>query len=463
MNLGEDIRIAIVDDELDMRQSISQWLALSGFKTETYGSARDALTSVKPGYPGIVMTDIKMPGMDGMAFLKRLMHLDSALPVILITGHGDVPMAVEAMRIGAYDFLEKPFDPDRMSEIARRAVATRRQTLDNRALRNELADETSAISRLAGDSPAMMQLRADIVDMGQAEGNVLIQGETGTGKTLVAHALHAVGPRAARPLIRVSSAGLNAASQCALLFGAAGEAPGALTDARSGTLVIEDIEDLRPDAQARLIAAISEDADPTAPRVIVICNLQDPTRTCEQILRTDLFHRLSGLRLQLPPLRARGDDILLLFSAYCQSFAEEYGCDAPKVSAQEAAQLLQAPWPGNIRQLINVAERALLQVRRGDASITSLLIADNEAVPTTLTEEGKPLKEYVEAFERMLIDNTMRRHRRIHRPGDGGIVPAAPYIERKNGEVWIDARGLSVARQRLKSKGHCKRHTERFT
>ena len=138
--MGRGIRIAIVDDEKDMRQSISQWLALSGFETETYASAEDALKSIDAEFPGVIVSDIRMPGMDGMMFLKRLMGLDSSLPVIMITGHGDVPMAVEAMRVGAFDFLEKPFNPDRMSELAKRASNHRRLTLDNRALRRELSD-----------------------------------------------------------------------------------------------------------------------------------------------------------------------------------------------------------------------------------------------------------------------------------------------------------------------------------
>jgi len=138
--MARAMKVAIVDDEADMRASISQWLALSGFDTETYASAEEALKVLGPEWPGVVVSDIKMPGMDGMAFLKRLMGMDSGLPVILITGHGDVPMAVEAMRVGAYDFLEKPFNPDRMTELAKRATTARRLTLDNRALRKELSD-----------------------------------------------------------------------------------------------------------------------------------------------------------------------------------------------------------------------------------------------------------------------------------------------------------------------------------
>ena len=180
--------VAIVDDEPDMRESISQWLSLSGFHTETFPSAEDALRSIGPDWPGVVISDIRMPGMDGMVFLKRLMGQDSGLPVIMITGHGDVPMAVEAMRLGAMDFMEKPFNPDRMTELAKKATQARRITLDNRALRRDLSEGQQVMSKLVGASPAMDRLREDILDLGQADGHVLIDGETGTGKTLVAHA-----------------------------------------------------------------------------------------------------------------------------------------------------------------------------------------------------------------------------------------------------------------------------------
>jgi len=410
--MPETIRIAIIDDELDMRQSISQWLALSGFETQTYASAREALQVIRPNWPGIVLTDIRMPDIDGMTLLKRLMHLDSGLPVVMITGHGDVPMAVEAMRIGAFDFLEKPFDPDRMSEIARKACDARGNTLEHRALRNELASGAEAMNRLLGTSPAMTRLREDILDIGQAAGNVLIEGETGTGKTLVGRALHAVGAKATRPLVQVFCGHGDAVQQAAQIFGTqdGADSDGALAEARGGSLLLEDVSSLDDSVQARLLTWL-EAAGSDAPRIISVCNRQPDEGRAEATLRSDLFHRIAALRLALPPLRNRGDDILQLFNAFMQDAAEEYGTEPPQVSAQEAAQLLQAPWPGNVRQLANIAERAVLQHRRGSGSITSLLISDNDAIPQSMIDEGKPLKEYVEAFERMLIDNTMRRHR----------------------------------------------------
>jgi DNA-binding NtrC family response regulator len=410
--MARAMKVAIVDDEADMRQSISQWLALSGFDTESYPSAEEALKAIGPEFPGVVVSDIKMPGMDGMAFLKRLMGMDSGLPVILITGHGDVPMAVEAMRVGAFDFLEKPFNPDRMTELAKRATQSRRLTLDNRALRRELSDGTILMKKLIGTSAVMERLREDILDLGQADSHVLIDGETGTGKTLVAHALHAVGSRGGRKFVTVSCAAWSEDHLTAKLFGPVEDGAIPLVEeARGGTICLEDIEALPHALQSRLLALINEQGTPPDTRIIAICNDHAPDKTVEDALRPDLFYRLGAMTIVLPPLRSRGEDILTLFTGMSEQFAEEYGCGAPQVTAQEAAQLLQAPWPGNVRQLVNIAERAVLQNRRGSGSIASLLMADNESSGPAMTTEGKPLKDYVEAFERMLIDNTMRRHK----------------------------------------------------
>ncbi len=409
--MTQGLTVAIVDDEPDMRDSISQWLGLSGYRTEVFASAEDALKVIGPDWPGVVVSDIRMPGMDGMAFLKRLMGLDSGLPVIMITGHGDVPMAVEAMRLGAMDFMEKPFNPDRMTELVKKASQARRMTLDNRALRRDLSEGQQVMSKLVGASPAMDRLREDILDLGQADGHVLIDGETGTGKTLVAHALHAVGPRATKRFVQISCAAYNDEALTARLFGPLEDGLPAVEESRGGTLCLEDVEALSDPVQARLLAFIAEQGAPAETRIIAISNARGEGRRAEDSLRPDLFYRLSALQITVPPLRQRGEDILSLFNRTTEQFADEYGCEPPQVTAQEAAQLLQAPWPGNVRQLINVAERAVLQNRRGTGSITSLLMTEGDEAREATTTEGKPLKEYVESFEKMLIDNTMRRHK----------------------------------------------------
>ena len=411
--MAKAIKVAIVDDEQDMRQSISQWLALSGFETETFSNATDALKDISNDYPGIIVTDIKMPGMDGMQFLKRIKGIDSNLPVIMITGHGDVPMAVEAMRMGAFDFLEKPFNPDEMTALAKRATSRRRLVLENRQLRRELSSGRTIMEKLVGASGVMERLREDILDLGQADGHVLIEGETGTGKSLVAHALHAVSARAKRKFIIFPCAGEEETRIIRRLFGPVGEEDRIplMEVARGGTLVLEDIEMLSMHAQSRLLKEINRQGDPSETRIIAISNLQTQQKMCQDVLRADLYYRLATLRVELPPLRRRGEDILTLFTRYAEQFSDEYGCESPEVSAQEAAQLMQAPWPGNVRQLINIAERTVLQSRRGTGTITSLLMAESDEDSPAVATEGKHLKKYVEAFERMLIDNTMRRHR----------------------------------------------------
>jgi DNA-binding NtrC family response regulator len=280
------MKIAIVDDEQDMRQSISQWLALSGFETETYASAEDALKSIGADFPGVVVTDVKMPGMDGVSFLKRLMAQDSGLPVIMITGHGDVPMAVDAMRIGAFDFLEKPFNPDKMTELAKKASQQRRMTLDNRALRRELSDGKAVMKKLIGSSPEMERLREDILDLGQADSHVLIDGETGTGKTLVAHALHAVGPRASKKFITLSCSAYAEEQLAEKLFGPdPGDALPWWRRRAAARCVLEDIEALPNAIQARLLTFINEQDTPPQTRIIAICNEHMAGKTLEDSLR----------------------------------------------------------------------------------------------------------------------------------------------------------------------------------
>lgn len=413
--MPNSLTVAIVDDEAHMRDSISQWLELSEIPTQSFASAEAALAEIGSGFPGIIVSDIRMPGMGGMALLKRVQQLDPALPIILITGHGDISMAVEAMRAGAYDFVEKPFDPDRLADLCKRAIEARRLTLDNRALRRELSDGTVLLRKLMGRSAAVERLREDILDFAQADGNVMIWGETGTGKSLIAHAIHACGTRQGRPFIVLNCAAMSDEAIEQRLFGPSdtAEIRPIMEMTVPCTLCLEEIEALSPAMQVRLMTMLDslaqEAAEGEAPRVrlIAVCGQAENDATIKEALRQDLFFRIAAMEITAPSLRDRGEDVLLLFNRFAQLFAEDYGCEPPQLTPNDAANLLRANWPGNIRQLLNLAERAVLQSRRGGEDVSALLASEtSEEAEVTV----KPLKEHVEAFERMLIENSLNRH-----------------------------------------------------
>ena len=407
------MRVAVVDDEKDMRLSITQWLTLSGYETESYSSAEDALAQIGSDYPGIVVTDIKMPGMDGMQFLKRIMAQDTTLPVILITGHGDVPMAVEAMRLGAFNFLEKPFNPEALTQLVKLAIQNRRSSLSNRDLRSELSDGSKIIKKLAGTSKFMEKLKEDILDFSQSDAPILIEGETGSGKTLVAHAVHAVSQKSSKKLITVHCGAFDNETISKRLFGPTNDDENFLSafeEARGGTLILEDIETLNKEAQGKLLEKLVKLENSLETRVITICNHVSSVLP-KNLLREDLYFRLSSLKISVPPLRKRSADILDLFSQYTIIFSGEYGCSPPLLTSDQSSQLLQSPWQGNVRQLINVAEQVIMQTRRGEVNLTSLLLETDDKTEIATTSEGKPLKEYVEAFEKSLIEKFMRKHK----------------------------------------------------
>ena len=407
------MKVAVIDDERDMRNSIAQWLSLSGYETESFASAEDALVGIGTNYPGIIVSDIKMPGMDGMQLLKKLMGKDSVLPVILITGHGDVPMAVEAMRLGAFNFLEKPFEPEDLTKLIKSAAQKRRSTLESRELRKELSDGSKIIKKLAGSSKIMLKLKEDILDYSQSNAFVLIEGETGSGKTLVAHALHAASQNMARAVITIHCSAFDEDILSRRLFGPVQESDQflpAFVEAKGGTLILEDIETLTIELQGKLLDKLVELEHSLDVRLITISNHSSSIHA-KKMLRNDLYFRLSSLKISVPALRKRGSDILDLFSQYALSFSEEYGCSPPLLTSEQSRQLMQAPWQGNVRQLINIAEQIVIQSRRGELNLSSLLMISEEPVDNSITSDGKPLKVYVEAFEKSLIEDTMRKHK----------------------------------------------------
>ena len=404
-------KVAIIDDEKDIRESISQWLTLTGYETDVFSDADSALKIIGNGYPGVVITDIRMPGLGGMELLKRLSHIDPQIPVILITGHGDVPMAVEAMRIGAYDFLEKPFEPEKISELTLSAMKLRQSSLELEKQKKDFSGLNNDLTKLVGVSSLWKVVTEKLSDIGSANRHLLIKGETGVGKTMLAHTFSRANPRSKKdplilscnmflsPEVVDNSSFLSLVSEKLLL----------IESVRGGDLVLEDVERLPKQFQDWLLKFLNNQVG-SETRIISIDNSISKDGASNNTLRKDLYFRLADLVIDIPPLRERPEDILALFNHYLSQFSLEYELQEIQLTTDDVFKISQFPWPGNTRQLKSVVERFVLGNRRGYLSLSSILIDDNSKMTLSYNDEGRPLKEYVDSFEKMLITNAMQRY-----------------------------------------------------
>ncbi|MBI3443788.1 MAG: sigma-54-dependent Fis family transcriptional regulator [Magnetospirillum sp.] len=368
--------VLFVDDEEPMRIAVGQWLGLAGFEVTTHARPDAALAKLSRDFPGVLVTDVRMPGKDGFELLRASLADDPDLPVILVTGHGDIPLAVAAMRQGAYDFIEKPFEPERLAEAVGRACEKRRLVLENRRLRALGADDPVA-RRLIGTSRVMDQVRADILALAPMPLNVVILGETGTGKELVARCLHDCGPRAARPFVAVNCAAIPETMFEAEFFGHEAGAftgsvqrrAGKIEHADGGTLFLDEVESMPPALQAKLLRVLQEQSVeplggnrsiPVDVRVVTAAkvDLLDDVRTGR--FREDLYYRLHVAEIRLPALKDRREDVPLLFDGFAARAAAAQNRMPPELSEDDLRALLIHDWPGNVRELRNVAERFAL-------------------------------------------------------------------------------------------------------
>ncbi|MDE2648312.1 MAG: sigma-54 dependent transcriptional regulator [Paracoccaceae bacterium] len=404
-------KVAIIDDEKDIRESISQWLTLTGYETDVFSDADSALKIIGNGYPGVVITDIRMPGLGGMELLKRLSHIDPQIPVILITGHGDVPMAVEAMRIGAYDFLEKPFEPEKISELTLSAMKLRQSSLELEKQKKDFSGLNNDLTKLVGVSSLWKGVTEKLSNLGSANRHLLIKGETGVGKTMLAHTFSRANPRSKKdplilscnmflsPEVVDNSSFLSLVSEKLLI----------IESVRGGDLVLEDVERLPKQFQDWLLKFLNNQVG-SETRIISIDNSISKDGASNNTLRKDLYFRLADLVIDIPPLRERPEDILALFNHYLSQFSLEYELQEIQLTTDDVFKISQFPWPGNTRQLKSVVERFVLGNRRGYLSLSSILIDDNSKMTLSYNYEGRPLKEYVDSFEKMLITNAMQRY-----------------------------------------------------
>lgn len=374
--------VLLVEDDAELSLAIATSLRLAGHVVQAHERAAEALASIDRRFGGVVVSDLRMPGMDGWQFFNAIKALDEDLPVIFITGHGNIDEAVDALQQGAYDFVAKPFAPQRLLASIARALEKRRLVLDNRRLRaaaasaGEASDPLANLLPLAGESPAMLALRETLAHVGEAEIDVLIEAEPGTGRDRVARLLHDNSRRRARAFTSINCAAASPDQLAAELFGEAARAAsrgpartGRLAYAKRGTLFLDTVEALPADLQMRLLAALDSgeivplgghSGHPLDVRVIAASG-SDLDRACGRgDFRRELLDRLGALRLVIPPLRARREDIPLLFARLAAEAAQRFGQPLPAVSASVRAHLLSHDWPGNVRELAHFAQRFVL-------------------------------------------------------------------------------------------------------
>ena len=427
--MTETLKVLIIEDDPDVALGCEQALQLEGIPAECAGSAEQARRRLGPDFRGIIVSDVRLPKMDGLAFLRETLAIDPELPVVLITGHGDITMAVQAMKDGAYDFIQKPFAPEYLVDVVRRALEKRRLVLEVRDLRRQLEQRDQLEGKLIGRAPAMQKLRQMLSGLADSSADVLIHGETGTGKELVARCLHEASPRRHGNFVAINCGGLPETLFDSEIFGhEAGAYTGAgkrrigkIEHANGGTLFLDEIESMPLAMQIKLLRVLQErtlERLGSNTSIAIDCRVIAATKTdlldlsARGGFRNDLYYRLSVATLNLPPLRERREDIPLLFEHFLLLAAARQQRPVPETSPGRIRQLVGYAWPGNVRELRNVADRCVLGIESGSPPFGQ-----------PPADRPTPFAETVEAFERALIADALRRHGSLARTAEALVLP----------------------------------------
>ena len=404
-------KILVVDDDREMRASLAHLLESAGYDVSIASDGAEGLLALQARQPDAILSDVRMPGMDGLEFQTKVRDF-CYVPVVLISAHGDIPMAVGALQDGAYSFVEKPFEPRRLLGILKNAVRMKR-LLDHTAMLQGRLVELADLERvLIGNSPYIIAARGQIIDFAASPANVLILGDTGTGKELVARALHDLGRTPTAPFIAVNCAAIPPDRFEETVFGTASGGNGLLSDADGGTLFLDELGSMPYESQSKLLRAIETKqyqriGEATIQSVdlrVVSAGSGDIMQAvADRTFREDLLFRLNTLVISLPGLADRGEDVLLLFRHYVDRLSTIYGVTAPDLTPDDIATLLSYHWPGNVREVQNVAERRVLAQKRGGGSVRQA-IALQSSTPTV----PETLREAVAAFEREVISRALR-------------------------------------------------------
>lgn len=412
--------VILCDDEKHIRIAGKQALELEGFEVELFERAEDALKRLEPDWPGVVISDIRMEGMDGMAFLNEALKNDADLPFVLITGHGDVSMAVQAMREGAYDFIEKPFPSEQLVEVVGRAMEKRRLGLEINTLRREVEAQNAPGPKLIGTTPKVQLLRRQVDAIARTSADVLVLGETGTGKEVISRSIHEHSNRRNKNFVAVNCGALPETMIESELFGhekgaftgATDKRIGKFEHANGGTLFLDEIESMPLSLQVKLLRVLQERTlerlgsnipVPLDIRIIAATKVDLKEASARGKFREDLYYRLNVATLEIPPLRERRDDIPLLFRHFVMSTCARYQIDAPPLEADLLGNLMTQDWPGNVRELANTAERyALFGEMEGHGGETGA----TDQGPSSMT-----LPQQIDQFEKTLIAQALSRHK----------------------------------------------------
>ena len=371
--------VLIVDDEKNIREGLGKALELEGYRIFLAEDGRVGLEIVNRNEVDLIIADLKMPGMSGEELLKQVSASYPTIQVIILTGHGTIETAVNAMRDGAYDFLTKPVNLDRLSLLVKRALSTRDLARQHRELQEEVErmKRRQKFARIIGKSSEMKKVMEIIEQVAQTRASVLITGESGVGKELVADALHAISDRTDRPIVKVHCAALSESLLESELFGhekgaftgAIGRKRGRFELANTGTIMLDEIGEISPAVQVKILRVLQEkkfervggeETVEVDVRVISATNRDLKEEITEGSFREDLFYRLNVVNIHVPPLRDRKEDIPLLTSAFLKEFADENGKEIEGINQKANAALYSYQWPGNIRELRNCIESAVV-------------------------------------------------------------------------------------------------------
>jgi len=403
--------ILVIDDDREMRASLEHLLQSAGYDTVIAKNGLEGLEALQKNAPDVILSDVRMPGMDGLEFQLKVRET-SHVPVVLISAHGDIPMAVGALQNGAYSFIEKPFAPRRLLGILKNALRMKRLEDSTILLQSRLAELTDLERILIGNSAQINAVRDTVFDFALSRANVLILGDTGTGKELVARALHDLGTSATAPFVPVNCAAIPPERFEETVFGTSENPRGLMSQADHGTLFLDELTSMPFQTQAKFLRAIETkqyqrvgetEVQTVELRVISAASDKITQRVADKTFREDLLFRLNTLDIVLPCLADRGEDVLLLFRHYMQRLSQLYELPIPKLTNDDIAALMSYDWPGNVRELQNVAERRVLAERRGGGSVRHAIERQAPLQPFPET-----LREAVAAFERELISRAIQ-------------------------------------------------------